>query len=51
MFATQLRSAVAGAELTQLDHLSQALWKAFAAGMIGDDDAQQIAELIPWLFQ
>lgn len=46
MFAAQLESAVLGADLHQLDHLSRDLWKAFNAGLIGDDDAQRIAELI-----
>lgn len=46
MFAAQLESAVLGADLHQLDHLSRDLWKAFNAGVIGEDDAQRIAELI-----
>lgn len=46
MFAAQLESAVLGADLHQLDHLSRDLWKAFNAGLIGDDDAQRLAELI-----
>lgn len=46
MFAAQLESAVLGADLRQLDHLSRDLWKAFNAGLIGDDDAQRLAELI-----
>ena len=46
MFAAQLESAVLGADLHQLDHLSRDLWKAFNAGLICDDDAQRLAELI-----
>jgi len=47
MFATQLQSAVAGAAtLTQLDHLSRDLWKAHAAGVIEDAEAEEFAELI-----
>jgi len=47
MFATQLQSAVAGAAtLTQLDHLSRDLWKAHAAGVIADTEAEEFAELI-----
>jgi hypothetical protein len=39
MFAAQLETAVLGADLHQLDHLSRDLWKAFNAGVIGEDDA------------
>src|SRR6185436_8675494 len=30
--------------LTRLDHLSKAIWQALAAGAVGDDDAQSLAE-------
>ena len=46
MFAAQLETAVAGAYLHQLDPLSRDLWKAYDAGLLGDDDAQRLAELI-----
>lgn len=46
MFAAQLETAIAGAYLHQLDHLSRDLWKAYAAGLLGDDEAQRLAELI-----
>ena len=46
MFAEQLESAIEGAYLHQLDHLSRDLWKAYAAGAVEDDNAQRLAELI-----
>lgn len=46
MFATQLQSAIEGAYLHQLDHLSRDLWKAYEAELVGDDEAQRLAELI-----
>src|SRR5919199_6260110 len=30
--------------LTRLDHLSKAIWQALAAGAVGDEDAQALAE-------
>ena len=30
--------------LTRLDHLSRSIWQALAAGAVGDDDAQALAE-------
>jgi len=46
MFTMQLESAIAGAYLHQLDPLSQDLWKAHAAELVGDDQAQRLADLI-----
>jgi len=46
MFAAQLETAIAGAYLHQLDYLSRDLWKAYDAELVGDDDAQRLAELI-----
>src|SRR5215203_406790 len=45
MFATTMVCAIDGARtLTRLDHLSKAIWQALAAGAVGDDDAQALAE-------
>ena len=46
MFAEQLQRAVEAAPRVRLVELSAALWKGHAAGAIGDDDAQRLAELI-----
>jgi len=46
MFTTQLESAIEGAYLHQLDHLSRDLWKAHEAELVGDDQAQRLADLI-----
>ena len=45
MFAAQLESAIEGAYLHQLDPLARDLWKAYDAGVLGDDEAQRLAEL------
>src|SRR5215218_341127 len=40
-----MSAAIDGARtLTRLDHLSKAIWQALAAGAVGDDDAQALAE-------
>lgn len=42
----EITRAVEGARRAALPELSLALWRAHAAGAIGDDDAQRVAELI-----
>src|SRR5215216_7335036 len=40
-----MSTAIDGARtLTHLDHLSRSIWQALAAGAVGDDDAQSLAE-------
>lgn len=46
MFAAQLEAAIEGAFLNQLDELARNLWKAYAAELVGDDEAQRLAEAI-----
>src|SRR3954451_9554121 len=44
-FCDQMTAAIDGARtLTRLDHLSRSLWQGLAAGAVGDDDAQSLAE-------
>src|SRR4051795_3133380 len=44
-FCDQMAAAIDGARtLTRLDHLSRSIWQGLAAGAVGDDDAQQLAE-------
>src|SRR5919112_1932924 len=44
-FCNQMAAAIDGARtLTRLDHLSRAIWQSLAAGAVGDDDAQALAE-------
>src|SRR3982750_495751 len=44
-FCDQMAAAIDGARtLTRLDHLSRAIWQSLAAGTVGDDDAQALAE-------
>src|SRR3954471_19694997 len=44
-FYDQMAAAIDGARtLTRLDHLSRAIWQGLAAGAVGDDDAQSLAE-------
>src|SRR5215212_6003430 len=44
-FCSQMAAAIDGARtLTRLDHLSKAIWQGLAAGAVGDDDAQALAE-------
>src|SRR5881392_2304025 len=44
-FCDQMAAAIDGARtLTRLDHLSRAIWQGLAAGAVGDDDAQALAE-------
>jgi len=45
LFTDTMSAAIDGARtLTRLDHLSKAIWQALAAGAVGDDDAQSLAE-------
>ncbi len=46
MFAEQVRRAIAVTPRAKLCELSGALWKAHAAGMVPDDEAQALAEVI-----
>src|SRR5215213_4019993 len=44
-FCDQMTAAIDGARtLTRLDHLSRSIWQGLAAGAVGDDDAQALAE-------
>src|SRR5215208_2055968 len=44
-FCDQMAAAIDGARtLTRLDHLSRSIWQGLAAGTVGDDDAQSLAE-------
>jgi hypothetical protein len=44
-FCNQMAAAIDGARtLTRLDHLSRSIWQGVAAGAVGDNDAQQLAE-------
>src|SRR5215213_9043050 len=44
-FCNQMVAAIDGARtLTCLDHLSRSIWQGLAAGAVGDDDAQALAE-------
>src|SRR3954471_14756732 len=44
-FYDQMAAAIDGARtLTRLDHLSRSIWQGLAAGAVGDDDAQGLAE-------
>ena len=45
MFTDTMSAEIEAARtLTRLDHLSKAVWQALAAGAVGDDDAQSLAE-------
>src|SRR4051794_21740271 len=46
MFAEQLRRAVEAAPRIELGKLGQTLWEAWGQGLIGDDEAQALAEMI-----
>lgn len=46
MFAMQLRQAIEAAPRERLDELSGAIWKAWDAKAVTDDEAQSLAELI-----
>ncbi len=46
MFVEEIRRAVIAAPRVRLAEMSAAIWKGFAAGAIGEDEAQQLAELI-----
>src|SRR3954466_11981699 len=44
-FCDQMTAAIDGARtLTRLDHLSRSIWQGLAAGAVGEDDAQALAE-------
>src|ERR687890_959626 len=44
-FCDPMAAAIDGARtLTRLDHLSRSIWQGLAAGAVGDDDAQALAE-------
>jgi hypothetical protein len=44
-FCNQMTAAIDGARtLNRLDHLSRSIWQGLAAGAVGDDDAQALAE-------
>src|SRR3954471_24493092 len=44
-FCDQMTAAIDGARTrTRLDHLSRSIWQGLAAGAVGDDDAQALAE-------
>jgi hypothetical protein len=44
-FCNQMAAAIDGARtLTRLDHLSRSIWQSLAAGAVGDNDAQTLAE-------
>ena len=46
MFAEELRRAVQVCQQERLPELSEAVWKGYAAGAIGEDEAQALAEAI-----
>lgn len=46
MFIDEMRRAIAAAPRDKLAGLSGAVWKAYAVGAIGDDDAQALAEAV-----
>ena len=46
MFYDQLATAIENAGRNQLDDLSSQVWRAYAAGSLADDRAQQLYELI-----
>ncbi len=46
MFTDQLRHAVEASPRCELPRVSAALWKAYAAGQIGEGDAQALSDLI-----
>lgn len=46
MLANQLAEAIRCAPLRTLDDLSRDIWRAMAAGMLSDEDAQRLAEAV-----
>ncbi len=46
MFTDQLRHAVEASPRCELPRVSAALWKAYAAGQIGEGEAQALSDLI-----
>ena len=46
MFVEQMRAAITRAPREKCAELASAVWKAYAAGAIGDDDAQALAEAV-----
>jgi len=46
VLSQQLAGAIAAAPLSTLDDLSRDVWRALAAGMLSDANAQHLAEVI-----
>ena len=46
MFTDQLREAAASAPLRELDAVSRAVWRGLAEGILSDDEAQSLAEIM-----
>src|SRR4051812_45474327 len=46
MFCDQLRHAVEASPRCELPRVSAALWKAYAAGQVGEGEAQALSDLI-----
>ena len=46
MYAEQIRRAITASPRTGLPALAEALWRSYAAGAIGEEDAQRLAEEI-----
>src|SRR5688500_17018290 len=46
MFVEQLRRAVEASPRVDLAKIGEQLWKAWGQGLVGDDDAQALADLI-----
>jgi hypothetical protein len=44
MFSGALTRAITAARTTELDHLCREVWRAHAAGILANDDAQAAAE-------
>src|SRR4051812_67120 len=46
MFAQQVRAAVTAAPRSELGRLSETLWKAWGQGLVSDEEAQALSDLI-----
>src|SRR5215207_4755334 len=46
MFVDELRRAVEAAPRLKLPEIREALWRAWGQGLVGDDDAQALADMI-----
>jgi hypothetical protein len=46
LFADQLATSIEHAAYTDIDNLSQTVWKAWGTGLLDDDDAQRFAEAL-----